>query len=69
MVLGILKDLVPVLLGAGILSGPVILPLLRFLPVTTVLAVLSGGGAVGLGAGKGGGFGGPPIHIISSPKL
>tara|TARA_R100000234_G_scaffold109535_1_gene81438 strand:+ start:801 stop:944 length:144 start_codon:yes stop_codon:yes gene_type:complete len=43
--------------------------LLRFLPVTTVLAVLSGGGAVGLGGGIAGGLGGLPKHIISSPEL
>tara|TARA_R100000152_G_C6540575_1_gene18872 strand:- start:158 stop:388 length:231 start_codon:yes stop_codon:yes gene_type:complete len=34
----------------------------------TVLAVCSGIGAVGLGGGNGLGLGGPPIHIVNSPK-
>tara|TARA_R100000773_G_scaffold31862_1_gene27209 strand:+ start:804 stop:947 length:144 start_codon:yes stop_codon:yes gene_type:complete len=43
--------------------------LLRLLPVTTVLAVLSGGGAVGLGGGIAGGFGARGKHMINSPEL
>tara|TARA_R100001510_G_scaffold17343_1_gene14642 strand:+ start:741 stop:878 length:138 start_codon:yes stop_codon:yes gene_type:complete len=43
--------------------------LLRLLPVTTVLAVFSGAGAVGLGGGIAGGLGGRGKHIVNCPKL
>tara|TARA_R100000781_G_scaffold1664_1_gene2845 strand:- start:54 stop:299 length:246 start_codon:yes stop_codon:yes gene_type:complete len=39
------------------------------LPTTTLSAVFSGFGAVGLGSGKGGGEGLLKKHIANSPKL
>ena len=62
--LDILRDLTPVRLGAVSIPVPTVF---RFFPVTTFLAVLSGGGAVGLGGGSGLGLGGLPIHMASSP--
>ena len=59
----------PLLLGCILVAPPVAL-LFFFLcaPVTTVFAVRSGAGAVGLGLGNGGGLGGPPTHMINPPK-
>tara|TARA_Y100000114_G_scaffold138553_1_gene141643 strand:+ start:624 stop:851 length:228 start_codon:yes stop_codon:yes gene_type:complete len=63
---GICKELVPPVDLRACCPVPVLLFLVG---AATVLAVFSGIGAVGLGAGKGLGLGGPPkIHMISSPK-
>ena len=62
----ICKELVP---PVDLLVFRPVIDLLFLEGAATVLAVFSGMGAVGLGAGKALGLGGPlKIHMISSPK-
>tara|TARA_A100001391_G_C4900158_1_gene233434 strand:+ start:396 stop:614 length:219 start_codon:yes stop_codon:yes gene_type:complete len=65
---GMRKELVPSLLK-DLLPRPVLVEVVLLVPTTGALAVFSGIGAVGLGSGKGGGFGDEKIHITNSPRL
>ena len=67
---GMRKELVPSLLKED-LPRPVLEEELLFVPTTGAVADFCGIGAVGLGSGNLGGFGGEngPTHIINSPRL
>ena len=65
---GMRKELVPSLLKE-VLPRPVLEEDLLFVPTTGADADFCGIGAVGLGFGKGGGFGDDKMHITNSPRL
>ena len=65
---GMRKELVPSLLK-DLLPRPVLVEVVLLVPTVGALAVFSGIGAVGLGSGKGGGFGAEKTHITNSPRL